>query len=501
MKLLSSLSGLLLCLLLHSQSTFIQTTNLVGNSEQTDAMVSFSDGAVLTVNNQSAWPVGYISRFDSSGNRKWTKKFQYNAQTIYVHKIVKVGDHALGGYGTYLNNVVVIFKCDTSGLVYWCRENSYPIVLTDLIALPDSSVVACGSYSDLTGTYAYTGRFSNGGLPLSEVILPGCSMPFALAAVNDTSIVIGTKWHSSQNRDVIELVKLNLNLQVIHKAEIAKDTLKYPMGVGLISTGSNLLLVFAAREPSSGTWKYFSVFTDGDLNPLAVRQMNFPAAGLSEFDAQGRTMLLTYNAPAFECVIMDSLGSIINGIRYSNSPWSMNVHCASPFHSGGFLIGGDSEEPGPDDRSLYIKTDVNGDAGCLTTPVQFQSWSDSLTFSSQTDTCIVLSAFTFQGSLSTTDHFPEDAVFCHSTGLQDQTMVVNDVQLFPNPAMGIVNVLCGQEIQRISIFAATGEIVCTTDVGGLHEWELNLAGLNPGVYSVLIFMETGQLSRKLVITR
>jgi hypothetical protein len=62
-----------------------------------------------------------------------------------------------------------------------------------------------------------------------------------------------------------------------------------------------------------------------------------------------------------------------------------------------------------------------------------------------------------------------------------------DVKLFPNPASGIVNIRSSGWVESLACYDATGRLIAQYD--GIHatQYQMNIAGLSPGVYIIKIY--------------
>lgn len=491
----------LFCFVIHGQSTFVQTTNMVGIHDETSSLIAFDDGNIFAASNHAGcpWPGAYLSKFDSLGNRNWTKTFLYNGDSIRIDKIIKYDNHTICGYGSN-----IIFKMDTSGFVYWCRQSvNISVTLTDINTLPDGSIVTCGYYNDSTNIYSYVSHISNSGLVLNEVQLLNSSTPFGIAVLNDSTIVIGTNAHYVWQNYAIELIKLTANLQCIQKVEISKDSLTYPCGISLSSFQNKLFLTYSARTPVTANLFSFTVLLDSTLSPLAVKQLGFNAYGQTDFNSEGKALLFRYASPELDCIVIDTLGNIMSGYRYSNSPWTMVPWCANIFPSGGYLIGGYFEYPAVWDKgSLYIKTNSLGNGGCLTTPIQYQSILDSLTFTSAIDSAISLSIFTNSGTLIASNFELPDIVFCHTIGIEeDPKLDQEEIAIYPNPNQGIVNINSESGILNISLYSATGELVLFQEGNSLETAHVEMQNFQSGMYFIEVMTERGYSRSALSIAR
>jgi hypothetical protein len=86
-----------------------------------------------------------------------------------------------------------------------------------------------------------------------------------------------------------------------------------------------------------------------------------------------------------------------------------------------------------------------------------------------------------------------------STGISDNNIVVNQMQLFPNPAKGSVNIAIeNSSIQpyTVKVISITGQVMIEKS---MVNGSLSLEGIANGVYFVVTETENGRYIGKLVI--
>lgn len=71
-----------------------------------------------------------------------------------------------------------------------------------------------------------------------------------------------------------------------------------------------------------------------------------------------------------------------------------------------------------------------------------------------------------------------------------------EIQLYPNPASGIVKIT-GASVQRVEIFDLAGKLVQTTEMNATNE--VNIESLRSGVYQMIILSKEGLFNSKLVV--
>ncbi len=110
----------------------------------------------------------------------------------------------------------------------------------------------------------------------------------------------------------------------------------------------------------------------------------------------------------------------------------------------------------------------------------------------------------YTGEVEVTDQDKEVEVILNADGTSVDELTAEQVNIYPNPASNLVNLEFYNESNQnaiISLINYTGQVVKAVDAGaaqGQISLELNLSGLNPGVYFLRI--DNGQVStHKLVV--
>lgn len=134
------------------------------------------------------------------------------------------------------------------------------------------------------------------------------------------------------------------------------------------------------------------------------------------------------------------------------------------------------------------------------------------TYGDQTSTADTLRIENVQGnidvSLEATLNYAEDNFACHDTSwITIVTFVgINGVEnttvsLYPNPAVGQLNIECGEAIREVVIFNTLGQQVAVNSNLG-NKSLLNLSNLAKGTYTMRVVLENGEtVIRKFVLTK
>ncbi|MCQ2301390.1 MAG: leucine-rich repeat protein [Bacteroidales bacterium] len=74
-----------------------------------------------------------------------------------------------------------------------------------------------------------------------------------------------------------------------------------------------------------------------------------------------------------------------------------------------------------------------------------------------------------------------------------------DLQLFPNPTCGIINVQC-DGMKHIAVMNALGQVVYETEPTDAQSAQIDLSGFGSGMYVVRVVTENGLINRQVIIT-
>ena len=90
------------------------------------------------------------------------------------------------------------------------------------------------------------------------------------------------------------------------------------------------------------------------------------------------------------------------------------------------------------------------------------------------------------------------------TAYFSETLNVNsffdtDMQLFPNPTCGIINVQC-DGMKHIAVMNALGQVVYETEPTDAQSAQIDLSGYGSGVYVVRFVTENGLINRQVIVT-
>ena len=87
-------------------------------------------------------------------------------------------------------------------------------------------------------------------------------------------------------------------------------------------------------------------------------------------------------------------------------------------------------------------------------------------------------------------------------GIQNNTKITNDIDIYPNPSNGLVNVRTSSEIKDgiIEVYNSIGQLLSSERVNGNYK-EMDLSELNSGMYVLRILdkAENQMISKKLLM--
>ncbi len=101
----------------------------------------------------------------------------------------------------------------------------------------------------------------------------------------------------------------------------------------------------------------------------------------------------------------------------------------------------------------------------------------------------------FVGPMITIEEIPTLAMF------NDDNLIEDDVELYPNPALDLVSVRVADEINQISIFSIQGQEIFRRNYEGVNQTMLEVENLLPGVYLINVQTQEEIITERLVIQR
>jgi hypothetical protein len=146
-----------------------------------------------------------------------------------------------------------------------------------------------------------------------------------------------------------------------------------------------------------------------------------------------------------------------------------------------------------------IKTDENGNSGCVDTLVTFNE--DTLTLVTRTPTANAASqSSSVDAADSSTNPAITANILCLATSVKENTDVKNDLMIYPNPATATCSIISKEvlETNDFMISDLTGRrIVCPImKSSNSNDLQLDCSKLNPGVYILSVPTRSGVLTQK-----
>ena len=81
-------------------------------------------------------------------------------------------------------------------------------------------------------------------------------------------------------------------------------------------------------------------------------------------------------------------------------------------------------------------------------------------------------------------------------GVEEDT--ASSLTLYPNPAQD-KGYLRGSAMQTIKVYNTMGQLVIKQECGGAESIEINLSGLDSGIYTIAVLMNNGDVVNKLIV--
>jgi gliding motility-associated-like protein len=441
-----------------------------------------------------------LVKTDNNGEKIWEQVYWMAMRCQGVKTIidaegnyVMIGDIVLGT-GVLTTRTFVI-KADTAGNVIWAKEYtlSQSDKAVDILNLPNNQYALISSGDDNVW-YERIGIsiIDKDGAVIKSALInrpAGEFTPTGAALLNNNRIAIsGIGGGVSFFTDVVVLI-VDLNLNVINSSRFG--TYYDDMATGITEKNGSLYITGYSFFMAS----YYDVFAlklDDNLNIL--KQAFFTAGGAD--DDKWRVIVPTDKGIAafgdvgsFEernCMMaeLDDNLNLLWAKQYAVNPIYTNyIQGATYLQGKGFLWTGDVRPPDTYRNAALVKTDKQGDAGCITAPITLTRTAEVFTDSfyavlDSFKTCTVMDL-----AICTPKHDIRERTYCE--------------RLAPSAAM-----LLQEEQMDCGNFCYNIRDVSTNNP---LTWQWNFAGGSPNTYigqnpRTVCFTETGSHAIQLITT-
>jgi len=85
-------------------------------------------------------------------------------------------------------------------------------------------------------------------------------------------------------------------------------------------------------------------------------------------------------------------------------------------------------------------------------------------------------------------------------GIIQHTLNTGQIKLYPNPADNVIHISVNTgQIQKVTIYSLTGQLVLQQTINSLKETSLNISHILPGMYLIEVYTDTGTYHKKIVV--
>jgi hypothetical protein len=85
-------------------------------------------------------------------------------------------------------------------------------------------------------------------------------------------------------------------------------------------------------------------------------------------------------------------------------------------------------------------------------------------------------------------------------GIIQRTLNTGQIKLYPNPADNVIHISVSTgQIQKVTIYSLTGQLVLQQTINSLKETSLNISHILPGIYLTEVYTDTGTYHKKIMV--
>ena len=496
-----------------AQNAYQTSFGGVGN-ELAVAVVPAAAGGIVaagfTTSFGSGTAAGTIQQFNPAGDLEWSHAYG-GAGTDGFADLIATPD---GGYlaaGTSTSftaapddDDVYLVKIDASGGVEWSGsyggsggDNCYELALAS-----DGGYIAVGqtnSYSTGASNDAYLIKVSStGALEWTRAYGVAGQNDFATAVeqTSDGGYIIGANVHGAGGLLDVCLIKTDVAGDTLWTRTYGAEANDNATAVRQTSDGGYLLL--GSTILNGGQRELWLLRTDANGGLLWSNTYNSPGNTFQEdvlLRNDGTTMLIgrSFNNDAAVAINVSAAGDVLWARSYGNEegdPWGA---CNTP--DGGFCIA-TSGNNGVDLDAVVLKIGADGHAACFEEELVIEASS----FQPVAGAGLVLNS----GGVRIEVNEPESVISptvevdCSTVGVAE-AVARPTVQLWPNPAGNVCEVVVPVGAQQLLVRTVQGQLVASYGLANQSRMQVDVAALVPGLYIVEVHSVEGLAVARLMV--
>jgi hypothetical protein len=501
-----SLSALLIffSVIIHAQSPFKQTYDVVGDLFSKGYHTNTLDGGMMLITKSTYWQGGqYFTLFktDSYGDLQWSKRF-VQPGNCNVSNIVQLPDSSYFFCFVELNfpEKYYITHLDKYGVLIYCRSLTPPpnyIVAFDpyCIAKPDGNVYVQADLHDLTNGMFGWHLFEvdiNGNIVFSTCyngsILKCLGRSFTQCANGDL-LLVGYQRDSVSMEYGPVITRVDSN-GILLWSKLYLDTTTSIAGLSISEAGNGNIYATATHTVPGN--EVIRLETDANGNLLRAREYGRASAGMSPYTsllAENNSLLIYGTTDTGSFVLkLDSIGEIMSASRFDwVVPGKIQLHNNSSYSFSGVLS--------PSNHAVIFTSDTTLQS-CFGSPISVDTGTINFQVSSIPNSYQVAlfdTVFTLMDTL-----WPGvDLKICDWAGVEE-TQTNYALYVFPNPANSSLSIQSEHPFEQFELLDIAGRRIIVNTVRS-NQVLLNISNVPAGCYLVRVYFENHVESRRLVI--
>ena len=509
-------------LLSYSQTTFQKYYGSGGGfGSQTKAysIVQTNDGGYLSAGHTlfgGTTGIGcYLIKTNSLGDTLWTKTIGGTPRDFVYSMIQNTdGSFVMTGSKTInssFTNDIFIMKLNSTGDTLWtkCLGNT-PSAGRSIQRTNDGGYVITGSVSNgvdddvvllktnSVGDTLWTRKFGGTGNDYGYCVKQTSDGGFIIAG-NTTSFGAG-------NSDVL-LFKTDSSGLLTWSKTYGRSGDDYGMSITLTTDGNYMIAGTTDTLGNPNNDMYLLIKTDLSGNVLWSKTLG--TTGYNEAQSIEPTTDGNYIITGLVDSLNTSNALVVGLIKINNSGdtlWTKKYNRGEGYsvkqtNDGGFIIGCSTNQYAANGIVYLIKTDANGNTGCMSYSANVKT--DTVASIVTSPTLIESSGLPLYHPVISISSVGQDVTtLCFTSGINELTNS-ETITLYPNPATTTTTftIESTNKIQSIKVINVIGEVISTTSPIGNNKTTIDLTGVAKGIYFVQITDENKTIVNKKIVVQ
>jgi hypothetical protein len=444
----------------------------------------------------------YLLKTDSMGNVQWSKTMGTCEQNSYFVQETNNGEFIIVGDDDFFPpGYGFLILVNSIGDTIWSKAyrdsigSSYPLYRVEQTS--DGGFIACGNSGmnpcvtsllvkvNYTGNVSWAKRFGN-------TLGPSLYINDVQQTTDGGYIISGSKpaniysfflSKTDSNGDTlwIKLIGPNFNGNSIHQT----------FDGGYIIGGVSFSDVTIIKTDSTGNIIWAKAFQQGSY----PRELKVFQTFNGEYVAQFQAGTLTY------ILKIDGNGNVLCSESYHPTTKYLSYDFQQTYDGGFIMVGDDTTHSNP--KIILVKTDTNCFSGCNESPYSFSTYNPTFNVHDTVFSVTSININSYSYGIPSTNPVITSDTLCLSTAINQLHGNTNMIDIYPNPASGVVYINFEKETNEtvlLNIYNIFG-VKIRSELLKQHNTEINVRGLSDGVYFVIIKTLNLIENHKLIIQR